>query len=59
MTLRATEQSSRTRAKACMDVIKNGLKEEHLNPKAMVNGLEDAERLTQWGVDYITTNIIE
>lgn len=24
-----------------------------------VNGLEDAERLTQWGVDYITTNIIE
>lgn len=41
MTLRATEQSSRTRAKACMDVIKNGLKEEHLNPKAMVNGLED------------------
>ncbi|MBR0409049.1 MAG: hypothetical protein IJI53_13530 [Clostridia bacterium] len=24
-----------------------------------VNKLEDAERLTQWGVDYITTNIIE
>lgn len=24
-----------------------------------VNGLEDAERLSAWGVDYITTNIIE
>ncbi len=24
-----------------------------------VNKLEDAERLAQWGVDYITTNIIE
>lgn len=41
MTLRATEPSSKNRAKACMDVIKNGLKEEHLNPKAIVNGLED------------------
>ena len=24
-----------------------------------VNRLEDAERLAAWGVDYITTNIIE
>ena len=43
MTLRASEPSSKIRAKACMDVLKDGLKEQNLNPKALVTKLSDGD----------------